>query len=132
MNSRSKHKESHGVSFEVLCILITNHNNTFGIVAEPRTASSKSHGFRQELFIFSSTVKSTLDLEPNFTPIRWVKGALTPGLKQPGSEASPTAEFKNAWRRNYTPSCTFLACMETRIYFLRTRLKAFSSPALFV
>lgn len=80
-------------------------------MAELRAASSKNHGFRQELFIFSSTVNSTLDLEPNFTPIRWVKGALTPGLKRPGSEAnhimSPTAEFKNAWRRNYTPFLLF-------------------------
>lgn len=111
VNSRSKHKISHGVAFEVLCILIRNHNNTIGIVAELRAASSMSRGSRQELFIFSSTVKSTLDLEPKFTPVQWVKGSLTPGLKRPGSEAihvtSPTAEFKNAWRRNYTTSCTF-------------------------
>jgi hypothetical protein len=65
VNSSSKHKVSHEVTFDVLCILIRNHNNAIVIVAVLRGASSTSHGFGQELFTFSSTVKSTSELEPN-------------------------------------------------------------------
>jgi len=65
------------------------------------------------------------------------KVTFTPGLKRPGIEANhlppPWAEFKNAWRsRNYTPAYNFMARKETRLTFLRSRLKAVSSPMLLV
>ena len=73
VNSRSKHSVSYVVAFEVLCKLIRNPNNVVGIVAELRVVSTMIHGFQQDLFIFSSTVMSTPDLQPKFTAVQCVK-----------------------------------------------------------
>jgi len=51
-------------------------------------------------------------LGPIHSPIKWVAGALTPGVKRLGHEAdhSPpsSAEFKNAWKYNSTPQYVFM------------------------
>jgi len=47
-------------------------------------------------------------------PIQWVPGALTLGVKRPGSESddsSPSgAEVKNAWSYISTPQYVFMVC----------------------
>jgi hypothetical protein len=59
---------------------------------------------RQELKIFLFTTASKPALGPTQPPIQWTPGALSMGIKWPGSEADDTppssAEVKNAW--NYT------------------------------
>jgi hypothetical protein len=68
---------------------------------------------RQELGIFLFTTASRTALGPTQTPIQWVPGALSLGLKRPGREAdhSPpySAEVKNAWSYTSTRQYVFMA-----------------------
>jgi hypothetical protein len=63
---------------------------------------------RQELGIFLFATASRPALDPTQTPIQWVAGDLSLGVKRPGSEAdhSPPfgSEVKNTW--SYTPAPT--------------------------
>jgi hypothetical protein len=62
---------------------------------------------RRGMGIFLFTTASRTALEPTQTPIQWVPGALTLGVKRPGREAdhSPasSAEVKNAWSNISAP-----------------------------
>jgi hypothetical protein len=50
---------------------------------------------------------------PNQTPIQWVPGAISLGVKRPGREAHhalpSNAELNNAWRYTSTPHYVFMA-----------------------
>jgi hypothetical protein len=58
-------------------------------------------------------IASMPTLEPNQSPIKQVPGTFTPGVKWPGSEATPslpsTAEVKNAWSYTSSPQYVFIA-----------------------
>jgi hypothetical protein len=55
----------------------------------------------------------TTDLGPTQSPLHWVQGALSPGIKQPKQEAdhsSPShAEVNNEWSHTVTPPYAFIA-----------------------
>jgi len=57
------------------------------------------------VFLFNTV--SRLALGPSQTPIQWVPGALTLGIRHPGCETEPSplssAEIKNAWSYTFTP-----------------------------
>jgi hypothetical protein len=57
------------------------------------------------IFVFSTAFRPVL--EPNWSPIQWVPGALSPRVKRLGCEAghSPpsSTEVKKAWRYTSTP-----------------------------
>jgi hypothetical protein len=57
------------------------------------------------IFLFATVTRPTL--RPSQSPVRWVAGAVSPGVKRPGLEAdhSPpsSAEAKNAWSYTSTP-----------------------------
>jgi hypothetical protein len=67
---------------------------------------------RQGLGIFLLTTVSRTALGPTQSPIQWVTGALSLGVKRPGREAdhSPpsSAEVKNAWSYTFTPPYVFM------------------------
>jgi hypothetical protein len=62
---------------------------------------------RQGIGIFLLTTVSRPALGPTQSPIHWVPGALSLGIKRPGCEAdhSPpsSAELKNSWSYISTP-----------------------------
>jgi hypothetical protein len=62
-------------------------------------------------FLFSTSFRSALG--PTQPPIKWVPGALFPGVKRPGREADqslPTsAEVKKMWIYTSTPPYAFMA-----------------------
>jgi hypothetical protein len=62
-------------------------------------------------FFFSTSSRPALG--PVQPPIQWVLGALSPGVKRPGSEAyhsPPTSpEVKKTWIYTFTPQYVFIA-----------------------
>jgi hypothetical protein len=76
------------------------------------TGAGIAQQYRQGLGIVLITTASRSALGPTQTPIQWVPGALSLGVKRPGREADqspPTsAEVRNAWSYTSTPP--------TRIY----------------
>jgi hypothetical protein len=72
-----------------------------------RTVTSKNCRLDSLNIIFLFATASRTVLEPTQPPIQWVLGALSLGVKRPGSEAdySPpsSAEVKNAWSYTSTP-----------------------------
>jgi len=64
------------------------------------------------LGIFLFTIVSRTALRPTQTPIQWVPGFLSLGIKRPGREVghSPpsSAEVKNAWSYTSTPTYVFV------------------------
>jgi hypothetical protein len=62
-------------------------------------------GAVMRLFLFATTPRAAL--EPTQSPIHWVAGALTPGVKRPGREADhsrpSSADVTNACSYIYTP-----------------------------
>jgi hypothetical protein len=63
--------------------------------------------------IFLFTIASRTALGPTQSPIQWIPGAISLGIKLPGREAdhSPpsSAEVKNAWSYISTPQYVFIA-----------------------
>jgi hypothetical protein len=68
---------------------------------------------RQGMGIFPFTTASRPALGPAQSPIQWIPGDLSLGVRRPGSEAdhSPpsSAKFKNAWSYTYAPQYAFMA-----------------------
>jgi hypothetical protein len=67
----------------------------------------------QEIFLYSTA--STPALGPTESPIQWVPGALSPEIKQPGSEAdlsSPSsAEVKSGGAKPQSPYVLMVWCL---------------------
>jgi hypothetical protein len=63
-------------------------------------------------FFFFTTASRTV-LGPNQSPIQWVPGSLSLGVKRPGREADhslpSSADVKNAWSYTSTPQYVFMA-----------------------
>jgi len=59
------------------------------------------------------TTTSRMDLGPIQSPIQWVLGVLSPGVKQPGhkDDCSPpsSTKVKNMWSYTSTPQYVFMA-----------------------
>jgi hypothetical protein len=73
-------------------------------------------------FSFLSSTTSRPALGPTQPPIPWAPRDLSPGIKQPGSEAdhSPpsSAEVKNAWSYILTPQYVFIFMFYKQAYFV--------------
>jgi hypothetical protein len=65
---------------------------------------------RRDIFLFSTSSRADLGLIQS--PIEWIPGALSPGVKRPEREADhspPTsADIKNTWIYIFTPLCAFI------------------------
>jgi hypothetical protein len=68
---------------------------------------------RKGLVIFLFTTSSRLALRPTQSPMQWVPGTLSLGLKRPGREANnsilSSAEVKNAWGYTSIPQYALMA-----------------------
>jgi hypothetical protein len=67
--------------------------------------------------LFNTTSRPALG--PTQSPIQWVPGAVSVGVKRPGREADDSlpssAEVKNAWSYTFTPQYVFMAWCSVKV-----------------
>jgi hypothetical protein len=84
----------------------TNRNGSVGI-ATGYGPDDRGAGVRVPVRVRFFSTSSRPVLGPTQLPIRWVPGALSPGVKSPGREADPSpptsAEVKKTWIYTSTP-----------------------------
>jgi hypothetical protein len=91
---------------------LVNHRDNFTLLYFTLLYFTLRFDSRQRLWV-SFTTASGPTLGPTQPPIQWVSGALSLGVKRPGSEADhshrSSAEAKNAWSYTSTPHYVFMA-----------------------